>query len=181
MVGFDTNAEESQYLQGWLMHDRFMLRAPLGAPYEFLWANPYLPGLTYEHAPPVFHDERRGTLFVRSGWDETAQWFGYFDGVAQRFSDGRVTAVNFRRAAAPIQFPTAAICFGAGERTFRVRLEAPAPVFVLGLDPDRVYQVEIEDEEMYEAPTDRGGILELRLQGGETALRVRGSAAPASQ
>ena len=31
MVAFDTNALESQYLQGWLMQDRFMMRGALGA------------------------------------------------------------------------------------------------------------------------------------------------------
>ena len=34
-------------LQGWLMHDSFMLKSTFGAPYEFLWANPYQPGLSY--------------------------------------------------------------------------------------------------------------------------------------
>src|SRR5438046_1478985 len=47
MVPFDTNAPSSQILQGWLMHDNFLLRSTLGAPYEFLWANPYHPGLSY--------------------------------------------------------------------------------------------------------------------------------------
>ena len=35
-----------------------MLRGALGAPYEFLWANPYQPGLSFEHVPLVFHDEQ---------------------------------------------------------------------------------------------------------------------------
>lgn len=30
MVAFDTNAPESQVLQGWLMNDRFLMRGPLG-------------------------------------------------------------------------------------------------------------------------------------------------------
>src|SRR5262249_15321323 len=49
IVAYDTNAAPGQVLQGWLMHDKFMLRTPFGAPYEFLWANPYLPGLSYYH------------------------------------------------------------------------------------------------------------------------------------
>jgi hypothetical protein len=68
MVQFDTNAPESQLLQGWLMHDNFNLRSTFGSPYEFLWANPYHPGLSYFLAPLVFHDETFGRLFIRSSW-----------------------------------------------------------------------------------------------------------------
>ena len=35
LVAFDSNAAETQYLQGWLMQDRFMMRDALGAVYEF--------------------------------------------------------------------------------------------------------------------------------------------------
>jgi len=68
MVAFDANAEESQYLQGWLMHDHFQLRSPLGAPYEFLWANPYQPGLSFTLLPLVYHNPDSGTVFIRSDW-----------------------------------------------------------------------------------------------------------------
>src|SRR5689334_3305519 len=55
MVALDVNAPESQVLQGWLMHDRFILKGTFGAPYEFLWANPYQPGLSYYHVPLIYH------------------------------------------------------------------------------------------------------------------------------
>jgi len=51
MVAYDSNAAGSQILQGWLMNDNFLLRGTFGAPYEFFWANPYQPGLSYYHAP----------------------------------------------------------------------------------------------------------------------------------
>ena len=51
MVAYDVNSAESQVLQGWLMHDKFILKSTFGAPYEFLWANPYQPGLSYYHVP----------------------------------------------------------------------------------------------------------------------------------
>lgn len=35
LVGYDSNLRSAQYLQGWLMHDQFVLRGALGAPYEF--------------------------------------------------------------------------------------------------------------------------------------------------
>ena len=94
MVALDVNAAESQVLQGWLMHDHFMLRGTFGAPYEFLWANPYQPGLSYYHVPLIYHNADFGKLFVRSSWDEDAEWFGYFDGVLQMFSQGHMTPLS---------------------------------------------------------------------------------------
>src|SRR5437763_6787228 len=94
MVAYDVNSAESQVLQGWLMHDKFILKSPLGAPYEFLWANPYLPGLSYYHVPLVYHNPETGRLFVRSSWDDSATWFGYFDGGMQLYEDGKVKALN---------------------------------------------------------------------------------------
>src|ERR1035441_6110702 len=96
MVALDVNGAESQVLQGWLMHDHFMLRGTYGAPYEFLWANPYQPGLSYYHVPLIYHNANFGKLFVRSSWDEDAEWFGYFDGVIQMFAQGRPTPLTER-------------------------------------------------------------------------------------
>src|ERR1017187_3173359 len=78
MAALAVNAAESQVLQGWLMHDRFMLRGTYGAPYEFLWANPDQPGLSYYHVPLIYHNADFGKLFVRSSWDDDAEWFGKF-------------------------------------------------------------------------------------------------------
>ncbi len=94
MVALDVNAAESQVLQGWLMHDHFMLRGTFGAPYEFLWANPYQPGLSYYHVPLIYHNNDFGKLFVRSSWDEDAEWFGYWDGNMQMFSQGHLTPLE---------------------------------------------------------------------------------------
>jgi hypothetical protein len=112
MVAYDANAAESQFLQGWLMHDQFMLRGTFGAPYEFLWADPYQPGLSYYLVPLVYHNSDFGRLFVRSSWEDDARWFGYFDGVAQIFAEGRLTAVNPRSAAAPISLEEAVVSLG---------------------------------------------------------------------
>jgi hypothetical protein len=172
MVAFDTNAEESQYLQGWLMHDQFSLRSPLGAPYEFLWANPYQPGLSYTLLPLVYHNEDSGTVFARSDWEESAVWFGYFDGVAQSFRDGRLQSLN-PSAGPPIVIESAVIYFGASK--FRVRLEeGQNAVVIVGLAPRRKYQVEIDDEEVAEEITDAGGVLVLDLlHGKEVGVRLR--------
>jgi len=174
MVAYDANAAESQLLQGWLMHDQFMLRGTFGAPYEFLWANPYQPGLSYYLVPLVYHNPDFGRLFVRSSWEDDARWFGYFDGVAQMFADGRLTAVNPRSVVAPISLEEAVVSLGPGARKFRVALDQEKAVFIVGLEPRRTYQVEIDDEEVLEAVTDSGGILEMDLpRGKEAGVRIR--------
>ena len=157
-----------------------MLRSAFGAPYEFLWANPYQPGLSYYQVPLVYHNADFGRLFVRSSWEDDARWFGYFDGGAEMFADGRLTVVDARRVAAPIALGEAVVCIGPGARKFRVTLDEEKPVFLVGLEPRRAYQVEIDDEEMFEAVTDPGGILELDLpHGKEVGVRVREAAPPA--
>lgn len=175
MVAYDTNADESQYLQGWLMHDNFMLRSTLGAPYEFLWANPYQPGLSFTLLPLIFHNAESGHLFVRSDWDDSAAWFGYFDGIAQLFRDGHRTLLHAAGANAPITFPSAVIYLGPSGMKFRVTLdEEQEAVILAGLAPRNTYQVEIDDEEVLEEATDSAGILVLDLvRGKEVGVRLR--------
>jgi hypothetical protein len=179
MVAFDVNAPATQVLQGWLMHDRFQLRTPLGAPYEFLWANPYQPGLSYYQVPLVDYNPRQGTLYVRSSWEDDAEWFGLFDGAMQLFRDGRVNALDRRAAAEPLLMDAAAICFagpdGKQRSQCRLTLEDEQPVFVVGLEPRRAYMVEVDDEEIYEAEADPAGILQLDdfPHGRAAAVRLR--------
>jgi hypothetical protein len=174
MVALDVNAPETQVLQGWLMHDNFMLKGTFGAPYEFLWANPYQPGLSYYLVPLVYHNSEFGHLFVRSSWDDTADWLGYYDGVLQMFSEGKLTPMNPQKMAAPISLKEAMICFGQQARKFHMTLDEEQAVFIMGLTPKHPYEVEIDDEEMFEAAADPGGILELDLpHGKEVGVRIR--------
>jgi hypothetical protein len=174
MVALDVNAAESQVLQGWLMHDHFMLRGTFGAPYEFLWANPYQPGLSYYHVPLIYHNTDFGKLFVRSSWEDDAEWFGYFDGAMQMFTQGQVALLSGTSNAAPVSLKEAMICFAQRTRKFRLKLDEEEAVFVLGLQPGKTYQVEIDDEEVFEAMPDRGGILELDMPRGKiTGVRVK--------
>jgi len=161
MVAYDVNAPETQVLQGWLMHDKFLLRAAFAVPYEFLWANPYQPGLSYYHVPLIYYSPEFGRLFLRSTWDQDARWFGYFDGVMQLFQDGRATNLNPQLVSAPMSLGDAVVCVGQSTKRFQVKLDEEDIVFVVGLRPRRTYQVEVDDEEMYEASSDRGGILQL--------------------
>ena len=168
MVAMDVNAPETQVLQGWLMHDKFILKGALGAPYEFLWGNPYQPGLSYYHVPLIYHDPTLGHLFIRSTWDPDASWFGYFDGAMQLFADGHVTPLNPQFDAPPLNLQEAWICFAPRLRKWKLPVEEEEAVFVLGLEPRRTYQVEIDDEEVYETAADAGGILLLNLPHGKT-------------
>jgi hypothetical protein len=176
MVAMDTNAAESQVLQGWLMHNQFVLRGPFGAPYEFLWANPYQPGLSYNLVPLVYHNPDFGKLFVRSTWEEDATWFGLFDGAMQMFADGHPSSVNPKLDTPPISLVSATICFAQRLRKFQIKLEPDELVFLLGLQPKQTYQVEVDDEEIYESKTDAGGILQVDLpHSKQIAFRIKES------
>lgn len=165
MLAYDPNAVENQYLQGWLMHDRFLLRGAFGIPYEFLWANPYHPGLSYYNLPPGFHDELFGRLFLRSSWDDNAFWLGYFDRQLQVFEKGAPRVVPLESARNPIVVGDAAVIAARSPLRFRLSSEVRT-VFVIGLAPLGGYDVEVDDEEMREETTDRGGILKLDFPAG---------------
>jgi hypothetical protein len=174
MVAYDVNGAESQVIQGWLMHDKFILKSPFGAPYEFLWANPYLPGLSYFHVPLVYHNPENGHLFIRSSWEDGATWFGYWDGTMQLFQDGKLTPIDPKP---PLSLEQAVVCFAQAGSKFRVKLgEDEDAVFVVGLSPKRPYEVEIDGEEMVELVSDPGGILMLEIpKGKEVGIRFRPS------
>jgi hypothetical protein len=173
MVAYDNNAIENQYLQGWAMHDRFLLRGPLGIPYEFLWANPYQPGLSYYNLPLAVHDPILGRVFLRSRWDDDAVWLGYFDGQLQTFSDGEPKILPLGGAAEPMQFGDTVVV--AASR-FVIKQDATA-VYVVGLAPSQTYDVEPDAEELHEARTDPGGILELKFPSGFSGgIRLRRAA-----
>ncbi|MGH9721670.1 MAG: hypothetical protein ACRD8O_15790 [Bryobacteraceae bacterium] len=163
MVSYDLNEPGSQVLQGWLMHDRFLLRGTYGVVYEFLWANPYQPGLSYYHVPLVFHDDMFGRLFARSSWEDTATWLAYSDGEVQWFHDGRPTLIRPQLSTAPLALPEAIVVFGEYARKFKITLQDEEELFVVGLEPRQAYDIEDDDEEMYEIATDPGGIVMLKL------------------
>lgn len=162
MVAFDNNALENQYLQGWLIQDRFMLQGTFGAPYEFLWANPYQPGLSYFQLPVFYHDKHSGALFLRSNWEDDAVWFGLYQGEAQLFQDGRVTVLNQLGPLAPhpkpISVGDASVLLGRNPLEFSME---GGPVVVVGLKPRHKYLVETDDEELAELETDNVGTLVL--------------------
>ena len=172
MVAYDNNAADSQYLQGWLLQDRFLMRGAMGVVYEFLWANPYQPGLSYFQMPLVFHDAVSGHVFARSSWDEDATWIGFFDGHLQLFREGKVESLRPGATFKPIHIGDAMLMRGTDpEYKFRADTEA---LFVPGLTPKAWYELEIDDEELTERETDVGGTLVIAMPSGvDLGARVK--------
>jgi len=174
MVALDPNSPEIQYLQGWLMQDRYIMRDPLGCLYEFLWANPYQPGLSYELLPLVFHNASSGHVFARTSWEEDATWIGYFEGHLQVFRDGKLETLRAGVSTKPVRVGDAVVMSApAPESDGTVRFAAATEAtIILGLSPRGSYDIEIDDEQLDEGVTDAGGTLLVTLPA-ETQAGVR--------
>ncbi|MEQ1885268.1 MAG: hypothetical protein ABL967_09420 [Bryobacteraceae bacterium] len=173
MVAYDANEAENQFLQGWLMQDRFLLRGVFGVPYEFLWANPYQPGLSYFHAPLLFHDTLSGNLFARTTWDEDAEWVGYFDGHLQVVRDGKIQSLRLGPSTPAVRIGDAVILTAPDRDAPKFKAENET-IFVIGLTPNATYDVEIDDQELSEAESDNGGTMVLTLpEGIEAGVRMK--------
>jgi hypothetical protein len=72
LVSIDPNLEGSQFLQGWAMEEAQMVQEGPGVAYEFLWANPYLPGVSYQNMEPALYDDEDSRLVARSSWEDGA-------------------------------------------------------------------------------------------------------------
>lgn len=178
MVAYDTNARENQFLQGWMIQDRFLLRSAFGAPYEFLWANPYQPGLSPFYMPLYAYDELSGRVFVRSSWEDDASWVGYFEGESQKFEQGRIQVLA-PDLAEGVEAGPALLFPAAKRRKFRTGEREVELVFILGLKPGARYDVEVDDEEMREERAGPGGVLRLFTSGKfPGSLRLKPAASP---
>ena len=92
----------------------------------------------------------------------------------QMFHNGRVNAIDPKRPPAPLDLDSAGVCFGQGGRQFHLNVKEGTKAFVVGLEPRHTYQVEVDDEEVYDAGTDAGGILELEVpKGRDVGLRIK--------
>ncbi len=173
MVAFDTNSQSYQYAQGFLMNERYVMRGALGAPYEFMWANPYQPGLAYQTLPLVYHDEVSGDVFARTTWDEDATWIGYFGGTLQMFRDGGVQTVRKGAAIPPVRVGEAIVTSPADPNSVKLHMDTGV-LFVLGLVPKSEYSVEIDDQELDFVETDLGGTLVVHsADGTDAGVRIR--------
>lgn len=161
LVAFDTNALENQFVQGWLIQDRFVMRGTLGTPYEFLWANPYQPGLSYHHLPTYFQDTKSGVLYLRSDWEESATWLAYSKGEMELFMDGKRTGLQPRSIKEPLEIGTNIVMVGESPMQWTLNLPGQTRYFMLGFKPNTVYEMEVDDEELREVKTDAGGVISL--------------------
>ena len=163
MVAYDTNAQENQFVQSWLIHDRFMMRGVFGITYEFLWANPYQPGLSYYHLPLFMHHSASGKLALRSSWDDDAAWFHYSNNQAQMFENGERKDLKIGAAPKPIQIAGAMIYFYHDGLKLEADTETGGMIYVLGMKPNSPYDLEADDRELEEKKTDAGGILPVKI------------------
>ena len=96
LVAVDPNLQGSQFLQGWAMEDRQMLREGPGVAYELLWADPYLPGVGYQNLDPWVYDSDAGRLFARSDWTPQACWIA----ISKQGVEDEHCAAGWQRASA---------------------------------------------------------------------------------
>jgi hypothetical protein len=162
MVAFDNNAQEMQFVQGWLIQDRYLMRGTYGMPYEYLWANPYQPGLSYHYLPNVLHDRATGRLLIRSTWEDDAVWFFQNGATRQMFQNGQIQVLGAALMKDSVVMGNTTLLPQAQSENFPIKTEdAAGRVYVVGLKPQARYDLEVEDEELREVETDRGGVLEL--------------------
>ncbi len=174
LVAYDTNDRSSQFLQGWLTRDRFLLRGAYGAPYEFLWGNPYQPGLSYYHMPLAFHDVRSGRLFLRSSWGDDAVWFGCFDGEIQIFEKGERKVLKPGVPTKPLHIGDALVLISP--ETSRLELDGLGikTIYVVGLRAGESYEIDLNGQKKRTEAAGSGGILALGIDPRpKLALRLR--------
>jgi hypothetical protein len=173
LVDYENGLENYQFLQGWLRHDLFTLNTPYGAVYEFIWLNPYLPGLSYFSAPTVVHDKTRGWLFARQGWQDEDLWIGYLDDEFQLFADGQLHIIKREDRQAPLVFPQAAVVLGRAPMDFRVEvIPEGRAIYVLGLGENQPYSVRINKDPSHLVTAGRGGILTLENRPELSSFRI---------
>jgi len=165
LVGYDSRSQSSQFLQGWLRSDAHTLRGVYGAPYEFLWLNPYLPGLSPTSGPQSAYDPTRGRFFARSGWGEDGLWLGFFDGNLLRYEGGALTPVEPDNRAEAIPFPGFAIAAPEENAKFQAKVLDGNPsygqyVYLLGMDDKRRYEIKIGDS-AWHTYEPQGGVIAL--------------------
>lgn len=99
LVNLDPNSDSSQFLQGWAIEDRQMVREGPGVAYELLWADPYLPGVGYQNLDPWWYDEASGRLLARTNWEPDACWI-------------QITTKGVEQQSCPANWQTQTVNFG---------------------------------------------------------------------
>ena len=97
----------------------------------------------------------------------------YFDGRLQLFRDGQIQTLKAGAVADPLRV-SGIVVFSARDRdAYRFHIDQEQ-TFVLGLAPHARYDVEVDDQELWEEETDAGGTLMLALpEGADAGVRIR--------
>jgi hypothetical protein len=74
MVSLDPNLQSASFVQGWALEDPKVVSDGPGVAYEFLLANPYLPGLGYYNMDLWVYDPPSSLLLARKSWDNDSCW-----------------------------------------------------------------------------------------------------------
>ena len=169
LVAYESNLREFQFLQGWIRDDNYQLRSAMYAPYEFLWVNPYLPGLTPQSAPMIAHDPIRGRLYGRLGWERPATWIGFANGRLELLAQGTLSTSHSFAELPPMYFPDAVVVPVKPPAKIVLRWqpshEKPpefARIFLVGLKPFEQYGLRVGGREPRLVDAGAGGILVLR-------------------
>ncbi len=169
LVAYESNLREFQFIQGWIRDDNYMLKSPQGIPYEFLWVNPYLPGLTPRSAPTLAHDGVRGRLFGRLHWGRPTTWIGYSHGRLEMLSEDGASETDRLDGLDPVYFPAAVVVPVRAPAklvlTWRPVGE-PVPslvnIYLVGLRSGETYVLKVAGRPGRLAQAGAGGILVLR-------------------
>ena len=173
LIGIDPNLASAQYVQGWAMEDPRVIREGPGIAYEFLWADPYLPGLSFYNLDPWAYDADAGLLYARTTWEPDACWIrisasaatpGHAGSVAEEncpagwrqrpFEAGHLTLLPFQTGCLDVpKVPNA--------------LTANAPAFVAWGVPPNVKITYVDKKKLVVTHADRAGMLRIPLNGEE--------------
>jgi hypothetical protein len=163
LVEVDPNLTSSQFLQAWAMEDARVIRSGPGVAYEYLWANPYLPGVSFYNLDPWSYDPDAGVLYARSSWDKDSCWVRWdATGVAEEncpagwrehpFEAGQLSVIPFAGGCLDVPQPTKA---GNG---------AAKTVIVWGLPPGARLTYKVDNKTIsYNA--DGSGLFQVPLNG----------------
>jgi hypothetical protein len=167
LVDYEIGLRDFQFLQGWLRNDSFTLTGPMGAFYEFLWINPYVPGLSPTSGPVAAYDPVRGRVFARESWEDGALWLGWFGGKLIAREGGSEKQVEAGKEPVVFSLPDAAIVLGGSsgkvELTITKGRQPFGPyIWTVGMAEGMQYPIKIgkSDFQMYQAA--HGGVIELR-------------------
>jgi hypothetical protein len=96
----------------------------------------------------------------------------------QLFGDGKITIMNPKVKQPPVELGSSMVVFPSEPLRFKVEAGAsPGTAYVAGLQPIARYQVEVDDEEMWDGQSDSAGTLAVPVAA-ETKAGVRVTRAP---